>query len=171
MEIYDLLVSQCYVVCELAPDNLHPSLNSLFSEDVGNVVGLISMKPYETGDHVGVYCENLSELVDEAVRLVGLPPDTYFSIHADKEDGTPITGSTLPPPFPPCTLRNALARYANVLSSPKKDEYAQWIVVSQRSLLEVMESFPSAKPPLGLFFTAVAPRLQPRYYSISSSPK
>lgn len=146
---------------------------------------------YETGDHVAILPENSPAVVEEAARLLGLPLDTVFTL---KE------APALPAPSPcPVDLRRALSLYADLLSPPRKSalaalaaaagdkaqaerlrhlaspsgkaDFAAFVAEPQRSLLEILREFPSARPSLGVFFAAVAPRLAPRFYSISSSPK
>ncbi|KAI8472971.1 MAG: NADPH-cytochrome P450 reductase [Monoraphidium minutum] len=152
---------------------------------------------YVTGDHVGIFAENPPAVVEEVAALLGLPLGTVFRLSKPEDEEEEGSGG-LPEPFPgPTTLRDALACFADVLSSPHKEhltalaaaaddegerakllrlaspagkaEYQEYIAKPHRSLLEVMRDHPSAKPGLGLFFGSIAPRLQPRFYSISSS--
>lgn len=82
------------------------------------------------------------------------------------------------------SLLNALAQYANdpeekrklqILSStdesslPPEEQYASWVREDRRTIAEVLQAFPSVKPPLG-HMLELLPALPPRYYSISSSP-
>jgi NADPH-ferrihemoprotein reductase len=154
-----------------------------------------SQATYEAGDHVGVFVENSPEVVAAAAKALGQPLDAAFRLRQPR--GVAAALDEAPPPGA-LTLRAALARYADLLSSPSKaalaalaafatdptdarrlselasiegrDAYHSYISVVKRSLLEVMQDHPSAVPTLGAFFASVAPRLQPRYYSISSSP-
>jgi len=51
-----------------------------------------------------------------------------------------------------------------------KAAYQQWIVQQNRNIVHILEDIPSLKPPLD-HLCEILPRLQCRYYSISSSPK
>ena len=150
---------------------------------------------YEAGDHIAIYPENPREVVEAAAAALGLSLDLCFQLSVPEDDPN---GLPHPPSLKPMTLRMALARYADLLSSPSKasiaalaafatdpkdaarleelasiegrEAFHTYISVAKRSLLEVMQEFPSARPTLGAFFGTIAPHLQPRYYSISSSP-
>lgn len=146
------------------------------------------------GDHIAVCAENAPEVVAAAAKALGLPLTACFRV--DLPVGNP--GGLPEPPAGPVTVRCILARYADLLSAPGKgalqalaafasdpsqaatlkqlasidgrDAYHEYIVAAKRSLLEVLQDFPSAQPSLGAFLGSIAPRLQPRFYSISSSP-
>ncbi len=69
-----------------------------------------------------MYINNSQEAVEEAAKLLGVPLDTIFSLHADTKDGDVSgAGSGSLPPFPgPLTLNSALSKFADLLNSPRK---------------------------------------------------
>ena len=130
---------------------------------------------YTAGDHVAVLAENSPDVVAAAAAALGLPLSTCFQLRLPTNGAK--GGLSEPPCSAPVTLRGALARYADLLSAPNKaalealaafardegeaarlqqlasiegrDEYHTYVVAAKRSLLEVLQDFPSARPSLG----------------------
>ncbi|KAI1292329.1 NADPH--cytochrome P450 reductase [Halotydeus destructor] len=150
---------------------------------------------YEAGDHVGVYPQNDKAAVETLGRLLNCDLDTVITLKNLDEE------SSKKSPFPcPCSYRTALTYYIDITHPPRthilkeimdfsdneeekqllktmsssseegKHLYSEWIIKSCRSIVHVLEDLPSVKPPLD-HLLEVLPRLQARYYSISSSPK
>lgn len=146
---------------------------------------------YETGDHVAILAQNRPVTVDQTIRLLGWDPKTIILVRRSPD-------SPLSEPFPsPVSLKSAISCFADVLSTPHREvlhvlsafasdasesaelarlahgdgkhDYQERIAKQRKSLLEVLGEFPSVKPSYGAFFGSIAPRLQPRFYSISSS--
>ncbi|CAG4910379.1 unnamed protein product [Colias eurytheme] len=150
---------------------------------------------YEAGDHVAVYPINDENLVNKLGELTGADLDEVFSlINTDQE-------STKKNPFPcPTSYRTALSHYLEITALPRthilrelveyctseedkkklllmatnsqegKALYQSFVVDSCRNIVHILEDIKSCKPPLD-HICELLPRLQPRYYSISSSPK
>merc|ERR1711871_1304077 len=152
---------------------------------------------YRTADTLAVCRENDPELVETLARWQGYPLDRYF-LHQMNDPVARRTAS-YKPLFPtPCTVRHALAQYCDITSPVRKkmlpklaqyasdpqererlhflastegrDEFMSWISVPGRTIVEVLEAFPSVRVPFAAFLELV-PRLMSRDYTISSSDK
>ncbi|RIA87265.1 NADPH-dependent cytochrome P450 oxidoreductase [Glomus cerebriforme] len=153
---------------------------------------------YETGDHVAVWPVNAEQNVERLLKILGLweKRDTVVTV----ESTDPSASKKYPFPVPTTyatifrhyldihalTSRQFIATLANYapteagkskLTTLGQDKEAYRIEVSDAylTLSEVLESIsPNGKPldsiPLDLIIETL-PKLQPRYYSISSSSK
>lgn len=150
---------------------------------------------YEAGDHVAVYPTNDPELVEKLASMLNVDLDAVISLQNRDED------SPKKHPFPcPTTYRTALLHYVDIASVVKthvlrelaeyakdfhhkeflinitdtteeaKKQYHDWVMNPHRHIVAVLEDLPSLRPPLD-HLLELLPRLQCRYYSISSSPK
>uniref|UniRef100_A0A6B2KZL3 NADPH--hemoprotein reductase n=1 Tax=Arcella intermedia TaxID=1963864 RepID=A0A6B2KZL3_9EUKA len=148
---------------------------------------------YHPGDHLGIFPENDLTMVHKLCSQLKADPNTIISLYNvdDPSNKSPILA--------PVTLKTALlqvydisaivrkaqlrvlAQYAkdeeekakllNLSSEdPDKQElYDKFIVEDCRCVSEILKEFKSVEVPLD-HFLEVLPKLQPRYYSISSSP-
>jgi len=130
---------------------------------------------YDVGDALGVFPTNCSELVGDILRALGCdgeeavqdPDGNELSLRSALSKCHVITK-------PPQTLIQEFAvragdpQLAALLEPANKEKLAQWLW--GREVLDLLLEFPQMKWSAGEF-VGLLTRLQPRLYSISSSPK
>lgn len=148
--------------------------------------------PYATADNLYVLPENDAATVDAVARWLGFDLDMWFTLEATDQQAPPPA-----PPFPvPCSVRDALTHFCDLHGAPRKElvaelapfaasaderaamralahrdgkaRWAETVAGPQRSVVELLQLFPSLRLPLGAFLE-LAPRLMPRAYTIASS--
>src|SRR5438128_9320981 len=131
--------------------------------------------PYQVGDSLGVVACNCPELVGAIIARLGAKPDTPVL----SPDGVERPLSEALSRF--CEIRRPSDQAVEVLASRAHDLDESRILQAMAEgypgagpddadLLDLLECFPSARPPLSELISALDP-LQPRLYSIASSPK
>ncbi|XP_065180255.1 NADPH--cytochrome P450 reductase-like isoform X2 [Sycon ciliatum] len=149
---------------------------------------------YSPGDHVAVQPVNNTRMVEQIGERLNIDLDTIVSLTATEDSCASKVN-----PFPcPSSYRTILSHYVDICALPRtnflesmieyctedsdKQEllrvtasgdagraaYNDFIRVSGRDVLDVLTALPSLMPPIDLVLEML-PRLQVRYYSISSS--
>ncbi|XP_059050101.1 nitric oxide synthase-like protein [Achroia grisella] len=155
---------------------------------------------YDPGDHVGIVACNRKELVDSLLaRLKDVDDyDEPIQLQLMKETHTssgPVKSWEPHERLPVVSVRELFTRFLDITTPPTtillqylaktcdNDEdrkqlnllatdpaaYEDWRHYNFPTISEVLEQFPSARPSASLFAALLSP-LQPRFYSISSSP-
>ena len=130
---------------------------------------------YEAGDRLGVRARNCSGLVGAIVERLDAACDTPVRTPDGIE--RPLAEALAEA----CEIRRVSDQAIEVLASRAHDRSESLILQAMAEgypgagpddadLLDLLETFPSARPPLAELIAALDP-LQPRLYSIASSPK
>lgn len=147
---------------------------------------------YKPGDVLMIHPQNISQEVDEFLRIMNIQPDKCFTITTNDED------ISYPLPLPsPCSIRYLVTHYFDIQSVPRRsffellslfaddemerekleefctpegqEELYSYCNRVKRNITEVLADFPFAasKIPFSYLFDLIPP-LQPRAFSIAS---
>jgi len=130
---------------------------------------------YEVGDSLGVFARNSPELVAATIKRLGARPET--SVLSPDGIERPLAEAL----SEACEIRRPSDQAIEVLASRALDRNESAVLQAiaegypgagpeDFDLLDLLEGFPSARPPLSELICALEP-LRPRLYSIASSPK
>lgn len=146
---------------------------------------------YETADNLGVLPVNDSATVESVAKSLGYDLDAVFSVKAAEKHEW--NGA----PFPmPITIRECLTRYCDLAMAPRRSdlkllaayaknpidkkvllrmsakegklEYKEKVLEDYAGLVHILQRCPSIELPLE-HFLSICPRLQTRFFTISSS--
>ena len=188
----------CPVIVKRELRNLnHTDPGSTLHIEIDISHSMKSMK-YQTADNIGILPKNASQIVERVAAALNYNLDQRFNLHPnnDNDDDTKNKKHTLPFPTP-CTVRECLERYCDLTGPPRRSdlkqlapyarndidrkallrmsskegklEYKEKIIERHVGIADIVTTLcPSISMPLE-HFIMVCPRLQPRYYTISSS--
>lgn len=198
-KLHERNILPCKFVAKQNLQTLNSGRVTLFVEI--NTLGYASELQYKPGDHVGIFASNRKILVDAILEKLSNapPPDQTIKIETLKEKSSifgPGKQWVVDENYLPFTLRHAFTNLLDITSPLSQDMlknlssqatsdsdrekleklsqdhlvYEKWKLNGYPNLVEVLDEFPSLRPNASLLITKL-PKLQPRFYSISSSPK
>lgn len=133
-----------------------------------------SRLPYEAGDALGIWPRNCPKLINELLATVKLPADKLVTV---KHLGDMPLFQALSEHYdiirvtPELLQAQQISTHSDMLDTLLRDDNRQGLSawLEQRHLLDVLQAFP-VKFAAEEWLTCLK-SMQPRYYSISSSPK